>query len=176
MPWHTPITWQVDQLVTEGDLNTQVRDNLLYLKARADRALGAATPIGLDISTGSTQWNDIQAELLSISLTTVGGPVLLGFSGVFNTNTTAETVGQLDFAIDGIRYAGNEGLAVTNVRSGVVTLQHDHVAMQVLVTNLPSGLHVFRPQWRLTSGTILILRGGSTLNAQFRPHLWAIEL
>jgi hypothetical protein len=31
MPWHTPITWVVDQLVSEDDLNTQLRDNLIHL-------------------------------------------------------------------------------------------------------------------------------------------------
>jgi hypothetical protein len=175
MPWHAPITWQVDQLVTEGDLNAQLRDNLLYLKGRADRALASVTPLSLDISTSSTQWADIQSDTLSLSLVTAGGPVLLGFSGVFSTVSTAETVAQLDFAIDGLRYVGAEGLAVANVRSGVITLQHDHVLMQALIMNLAAGPHVFRPQWRLASGASVMLRGGTTLNAQFRPHLWAIE-
>ena len=30
--WNTPLTWQVDQLVTEADLNSQLRDNLRFLK------------------------------------------------------------------------------------------------------------------------------------------------
>ncbi|MCS6836119.1 MAG: hypothetical protein NZ750_08905 [Anaerolineae bacterium] len=175
MPWHAPITWQVDQLVTEGDLNAQIRDNMLYLKGRADRALVSALPISLDISTSSTQWSDIQADTLSIGMVTAGGPVLLGFSGVFSTTSTAETVVQLDFSVDGLRYVGGEGLAVANVRSGVITLQHDHVLMQALVMNLAAGSHTFRPQWRLASGVSVLLRGGNTAGAQFRPHLWAIE-
>jgi len=32
--WHTPITWAVDQLVTNEDLNEQVRDNLEFLYER----------------------------------------------------------------------------------------------------------------------------------------------
>lgn len=33
MAWNTPTTWEVGQLVTNTDMNTQVRDNLEYLYA-----------------------------------------------------------------------------------------------------------------------------------------------
>ncbi|MEP0806258.1 MAG: hypothetical protein HRF47_12255 [Chloroflexota bacterium] len=34
--WTTPKTWEFDELVDESDLNTHIRDNLLYLKERID--------------------------------------------------------------------------------------------------------------------------------------------
>jgi hypothetical protein len=32
MPWHDPITWLFQQLVTERDMNEQIRDNMRVLK------------------------------------------------------------------------------------------------------------------------------------------------
>jgi len=53
MPWHEPITWLFQQLVTERDLNEQIRDNLRVLKAPIDdngkiKALSPETVASLD--------------------------------------------------------------------------------------------------------------------------------
>lgn len=35
MAWTNPLTWETEQVVSASDMNTQVRDNLKYLKGRA---------------------------------------------------------------------------------------------------------------------------------------------
>ena len=37
MAWTAPATWSTGQIVTAAELNEQVRDNEIYLKAEADR-------------------------------------------------------------------------------------------------------------------------------------------
>ena len=39
MAWTAPATWSTGQIVTAAELNEQVRDNEIYLKAEADKAI-----------------------------------------------------------------------------------------------------------------------------------------
>ena len=72
MAWTSPRTWQTGQLVTASNLNTDLRDNLNYLYNRTnlDTAVTTATLNTVNLTL-------IQAGTLSVSLTTIGKPVLL---------------------------------------------------------------------------------------------------
>lgn len=66
--WTPPITWQVDQLVTEADLNQQVRDNLEFLYAgltgyillRDEKAVGTD---GGTFTAGAWQTRDLNTKV-----------------------------------------------------------------------------------------------------------------
>lgn len=72
MSWNPPQTWVTSQLVTAADLNTDLRDNLNYLYDRAnwDSASSAS-----NFTITSTTY--AQVGTLSVTLTTIGNPVLL---------------------------------------------------------------------------------------------------
>lgn len=74
MAWNTPLTWDTGRLVTANDLNTHIRDNLLYLKNRPAVTVGYTS-----LDTTSTtyvplfSWQSI--------VTTAGARVLVCASG-----------------------------------------------------------------------------------------------
>ena len=140
--WTTPITWNVDQLVTNTDLNEQVRDNLDYLLSpnheRIVRDNGGNYTI-----TNVTTFQDIDATNLSITLTTHGGPVLVHLQCVAGTNGTAHD-GYLDIAVDGVRVGADHTLGLVNINSQ----ENLPVLIGVLLTGLAAGTYILRPQWR----------------------------
>lgn len=158
--WTQPITWEVDQLVTEGDLNEQVRDNLEWLKDPPR----AAVALAANIATTSTAFVD--APGLTLTLTTAGGALLVGFTGVAG-NTGGATV-VFDLAVDGASQGGMDG--VTGSNAGVVP-----VSFVWLVEGLAAGAHTVRLQWKVSAGTGT-LYGGGTAYLRFRPQLWAREV
>ena len=159
--WTTPVTWNVDQLVTNDDLNEQVRDNLEYLLSpNHDRILRDNS--GDYAITGVTAFQDIDSTNLSITMETHGGPVLVHFMGSGYSNGT-NNPGYFDIAVDGTRV----GAAFT---FGLLTLGCDAaawmpVSLVVLVTGLAAGNHTFRPQWRSDVSDTLTLRASSSNSA-----------
>jgi hypothetical protein len=80
--WTTPATWEVDQLVTNDDLNEQVRDNLEYLLSPHHERI--VRDNGGDYSiTNVLTFQDIDTTNLSITLVTHGGPLLVHLGGSF---------------------------------------------------------------------------------------------
>lgn len=69
--WRPPITWQVDQLVTEADLNQQVRDNLEFLYAgltgyillRDEKAAGTD---GGSFTAGAWQTRELNTKVVDV--------------------------------------------------------------------------------------------------------------
>lgn len=158
--WTQPITWEVDQLVTEGQLNEQVRDNLEWLK----NPPRAAADLAANIATTSTAFVD--APGLALTLTTAGGALLVGFTGVAGNATGATVV--FDLVVDGVSQGGLDG--VIGSSAGVVP-----VAFVWLVEGLAAGAHTVKLQWKVSSGTGT-LYGGGTAYLRFRPLLWAREV
>lgn len=72
MAWSAPQTWVTSQLVTAADLNTDLRDNLNYLYDRSnwDTDVDASNFV-------ITSTSYAQLGTLSVTLTTLGNPVLL---------------------------------------------------------------------------------------------------
>ncbi len=159
--WTNPITWNVDQLVTNDDLNEQVRDNLEYLLSpNHDRIIRdnggdyAITNIGA--------FQDIDSTNLSVTLVTHGGPVLAHFQGIARTNGPANP-GHFDIAVNGTRIGAAHTLGLLSI--GTDTGVWETVSMLALVTGLAAGTHIFRPQWRNQSSATLTLRANSSDNA-----------
>ncbi|MGQ9889713.1 MAG: hypothetical protein ACUVSX_14670 [Aggregatilineales bacterium] len=158
--WTQPITWEVDQLVTEGQLNEQVRDNLEWLKnpPRAAAALAA------NIATTSTAFVD--APGLALTLTTAGGALLVGFTGV--AGNAAGTTVVFDLVVDGVSQGGLDG--VIGSSAGIVPM-----SFVWLVEGLAAGAHTVKLQWKVSAGTGT-LYGGGTAYLRFKPQLWAREV
>lgn len=158
--WTQPITWEVDQLVTEGDLNEQMRDNLEWLKSPPR----AAATLAANITTTSTAFVD--ATGLTLALTTAGGALLVGFVGVASSSGGATIV--FDLLADGVSLGGVDGVSGSNV--GIVP-----VSFVWLVDELAAGAHTIKLQWKVSAGTGT-LYAGSTAYLRFKPQLWAREV
>jgi hypothetical protein len=165
--WVTPKTWSVDELVTASDLNTHLRDNLNALKAppSASVVLNQAS----DYTTSNTSFVDIDATTLALTITTTGGDVFVHFHGVVGISAGGVC---LDFTIDGTRHAGDDGI----MRSGSPN-EGETLSFTRLVMGLSAGSHVFKLQWKTTSGgTATLYAGAGTANFDVHAQFWAREL
>ncbi len=157
--WTAPITWNVDQLVTNEDLNEQLRDNLSYLLS-PNHARILRDNSGTYSLTNVTTFQDIDATNLSIDLETHGGPVWVHFQAIAYTSGTS-IFGYFDIAVDGARVGSDFtlGLAPVNTSSSAVRRP---VSISLLLTGLSAGSHSVRPQWRTgPTDTITLLANSS---------------
>lgn len=179
MPWHTPITWVADQLVTETQLNQQLRDNLSYLKERVDAPASAAYFLNesADYSTTSTTFVDIDPFRLSFTLNTSGRALMIGFHGVVAAATTTESIAYFDVTVDGVRVGGDDGLTLVARKTGAGnSAAVDSVAFVVLVEGISAGEHIFRLQWRISGGSMLLRAGAGTASFDVHPQFWVREV
>ncbi|MDD9955686.1 MAG: hypothetical protein OXP68_05650 [Anaerolineaceae bacterium] len=169
--WHTPLTWQVDQLVTEADLNSQLRDNLGFLKnpPTAFVSLDEQT----DYVTSSNDFVDADRTRLALSLTTAGGDLLVVFFGMLR-NPSNNGGGSLDVALDGSRTGKDDGLV--GIDTGSTHWQP--VSFCALLREVPAGQHNLHLQWKRShrSGAIYMSVGAGTTNADYHPQFWAREI
>ncbi|XWX02918.1 hypothetical protein VZO05_10425 [Aggregatilineales bacterium SYSU G02658] len=179
MPWHSPITWLVNQLVTDTDLNEQVRDNLSYLKQRVDAPASAQYTLNetADYTTASTTFVDVDATRLAFTLNTSGSAVLIGFYGTFSAASSADTLCYLDVALDGVRVGGDDGLALIARKNGSGTsLQHGTLSFTALVPTLSAGEHTFKLQWRVSGGTMILRARAGSSGVDVHPQFWVREI
>jgi hypothetical protein len=179
MPWHTPITWQVDQLVTETHLNTQIRDNMDYLKERVDNPTSDEYTANetSDYSTSSTTFVDVDATNLAFTLNTKGNAVMVGFYGTVNTVTTTDMYIYFDVLVDGVRRGGDDGMVLVS-RKGAsgYALATDSVAFVHLIPSLSVGSHTFKLQWKAVGGSATLRAGAGTSLFDLHPQFWVREV
>ncbi|HML24915.1 MAG TPA: hypothetical protein PKD09_24890 [Aggregatilinea sp.] len=156
MPWTTPKTWNVNELLTAAALNTHLRDNLNALK---EPPTGIAA-VPSTYTTTSTSFVTIDAANLAATLTTSGGNVLIGFTGAWAIGAVGY-LAYLTITMDNVNVAGVNGVALTSV-GGAVPL-----ALNYLLTGVAAGAHTFRLQWRVTGNTATLYSLG---------QLWAREV
>jgi len=179
MPWNNPITWTPNQLVTDTDLNEQIRDNMGYLKQRVDAPASASYMLNetSDYTTTSTSFIDVDAVRLSLSLTTSGSAVMVGFFGTVSASGAADTLIYVDVTLDGVRIGGDAGLALVARKNGAgASLQHATLSFVVLVPVVSAGAHVLRLQWKASGGTALLRAGAGTSGLDVHPQFWAREV
>lgn len=152
---HTPVQdWQPADIVTAEAMN-DIGDNLAFLLVREARAAVAFSAA----STNSTSW----VTRATLSLTTRGGALLLGFSS--SAWHTSVGRGYLDVAIDGTYLAlnGSDGsLEITP--SGTGTAQA--LSSTFLMVSVSAGAHSVTLQWKTDSASLHMLHG----------QFWALEL
>jgi hypothetical protein len=148
--WTAPRTWTTGEVVTSTLMNTHLRDNLEHLKARVDAPMPAASALSAaSYSTSSTSFLDMDSSGLSLSLTTSGGPVLLGFSGSVSASTGGVDC-YFDLLIDGVRMGGTS-TGSAHLTTGTAG---EHSALHFIgLRGLAAGAHTIRLQWRVGGGT-----------------------
>lgn len=161
MAWTTPKTWTA-ALVTVDEMNTHVRDNLNWLKDPVTDIVSLAG----QLTTTSTNFTD--ATGLTLTVTTLGGTVMVGFFGVIVNSGGSWT--NVDLAVDGTRQGGTDGLVTQATASNVET-----VAFVTLVEGLAAGSHTFKIQWKVNAGTATLYAENSSASSKFEPTLWVRE-
>lgn len=171
MAWHPPITWLVDQLVTEEDLNAQIRDNMTYLKGRVDAPLAfIQLNEPANFTTTSDTFVDVDTAKLSHTLTSTGNPLMIGFFGLVNTGYNPTSV-YWDVTIDGVRMGGDGGITCT------VGTTYAHASFVAIAPTVTAGTHTVRLQWRVPPmGYSATLYTGNAHPFKVRPQFWVREL
>jgi len=169
--WSTPLTWQVDQLVTEADLNRELRDNLNFLK---DPPTAFVELAGRDdYSTTSTRFVDVDRQRLALSVTTAGGDLLVAFFGMVRNSSSSGGV-SVDVSLDGTRLGGETGLIGSHAESREWT----PLAFLALARELAAGPHNLFLQWRRNpvSGSATLAGGAGDHDARMHGQFWAREV
>ncbi|MGB1285072.1 MAG: hypothetical protein ACPG7F_00950 [Aggregatilineales bacterium] len=123
-----------------------------------------------DYTTTSTTFVDVDATNLSLTITTTGGNVLVGFSGTARIDTTGAHI-HLNLDVDGSAVATDDGLV--SMRSTGVTI--NPMSFTHLVTGLSAGSHTFKLQWKVSSSTATLYAGAGTTHNDIHPQFWVQE-
>ena len=148
MAWTTPRTWVDGEIPNQGQFNEQIRDNFNALYERTIAAAAARAT-----ATAVTTPNGTTADILSVTLTTTGGDVMVFFTTEGNTGT-GSAGGTLSFftKLDN----GADVLAYRFTGRHIDELNETSNFFRVL-TNVPAGEHTITVRcedgW---SGTITI--------------------
>jgi hypothetical protein len=162
-------------VVGATDLNTQLRDNMAYVGTGRPGTV-VKRDNGVNYSSSSTSFVDIDSTNLVLTVITVGGAVIVFFQGVFVGTGGGPDV-HLDLILDGTtRYAsaGADGSALGYIGSGNLPLT---VPLTALYTGLSAGSHTFKVQWKASAaGTVALRSGNGTGGQDFIPIFWAREI
>lgn len=125
---------------------------------------------GGDYSTASATYVDIDGTNLVITLITLGGNVLVTFTGMMND---ASRQGAIDLSVDGTRYAnaGADGLVGAFAGNGDY-----NVSFSVLVTGLAPGSHTFKPVWHAITSSPILRAGAGVAGNDYLVTFSAQEL
>lgn len=169
MAWTRPKTWSSEPL-TSLDLNTYVRDNQNHLKDRLDNAASHSASGAAFLSTTASEFVDVDAANLSLTLTTHGGDVLIGFTGSSqHNNGSARTY--LNIAVDGVDYIADDGITAVANAPGGETRRLKPLTFVLLVSQLSAGSHTFTLRWKTTRGNT-----ASMDVVNLHPQFWAKEI
>lgn len=152
MSWTELSTFVTGNLLTAAQLNAlKARDEYL-LSPNVD----VVTPTANTSATSAT-WGAVGAAW-ELTLTTHGGFVLLGMTGVVFTG--ASTVAYLDvyIEVDGdadYRFSGADNGLVNSQTPG----EEEFLSFTILIEGLPAGTHVFKLYWRGSTANGQNLRG-----------------
>ncbi len=166
MAWTRPKTWSSEPL-TSLDLNTYMRDNQNYLKDRLDNSIDRVLDTTLSIKTTSQEFVDVHATHLSLTLTTLGGDVLVGFTGSVTMSASDGDV-YFNVAVDGVDYVDDDGIMRA---SSTGANRHGPISFVVLVTDLSAGSHTFKLRWKSKAHNTSTLSLG-----KLHPQFWAKEI
>ena len=156
MPWTSPATFIPGQIIAAADLNSQLRDNELYLLA--GRPVGYVVRQGsADYVTSSTSFVDVDAANAILTLTLNGSRAL-----VIATGTMEAPVGQdmyFDWIVDSTtRAGGSSGVSQSNNNN-----QRQQFTAIGFFNGLSAGVHTFKLQYRSASGAATLHNNGQPL-------------
>jgi hypothetical protein len=164
-----PVDFITGNPLTEAQLNA-IQDNLRGLKSPPTDVY---TPNEVsDYSTTSTSWVAIDATNLNLSITTVGGDVLVSFYGHFARTAGSATAAHLTLYVDGVDIAASsDGL----VRISIST---NPAGFTYLVQGLSAASHTFELRWKISAGTgtMTFYVGAGTSQLDLTPQFFVKEL
>jgi len=168
--WTAPKTWSSEPL-TSLDLNSNVRDNLNHLKDRLDSSASNIVSGKSRLETTATEFVDVDAVNFSLTLTTHGGDVLLGFTGTVQSSHNSGSV-FFNVAVDDVDYVADDGIIRHTVGATYDTNRHKLLSFVMLIPGLSAGSHTFKLRWKSGSG-------GNTARLEvvsLHPQFWAKEI
>ena len=168
MAWTTPTTVVTNDLMTASYWNTYVRDNLLALKSPPTASYEVNEASNYTIT--ATSFANVDSTDLSLSITTTGGDVLIGWNCTLNNNG-ASTINAFDVTMDGTRIGGDDGIHALFVSNGTIPISFTYLKRSV-----SAGAHTFNLQCKVSAGTATIYAGAGTSNLDLHPQFWVREV
>jgi hypothetical protein len=179
MGWTTPQNWTAVPF-TVSNLNTQIRDNLIFLK---DPTFARALlDEGSNYTTTSASFTNIDAGdtegKFKHTATTYGGDIFVGFNGMIAVNTDATSV-LFNISIDGTPYFADDGFI--GLHRSASSIGNARIPLSFLIpipkADVPAGSHIFRLMWKTTGGaTGTLYAGAGTAGADIHPGFWVREI
>lgn len=170
--WTPPITF-TQALVTETQLNQQIRDNFEFLKT-PPTALSNVNEAS-DATTTSTSFVDVDGAgtyfELSLPSTFAGGDLLV-VANVSFEGTTGMLV-YFNIAIDGVDDVANDGVIVMGIDA---TSNRRCATLVFLKQGLSVGAHTIKLRWKVNTGTATLWTGAGTAALDVHPQFWAREI
>lgn len=173
MAWHDPITWNLGQIVSEDDLNDQIRDNMNYLFARPRSNFRNST----QYSTTSTSYTEISSAL-RLTVSTNGGDLLIGFNFVCYVEDPNSVHAHFTIEVDGVDVqSGNGGLAQWAAAApGNISI--------TFMKSVSAGSHTIKFMWKesndgsYSDNTIYVggTLGGWIAGGSANNSVWAMEM
>jgi hypothetical protein len=153
--WTTPKTWVENEFVDAAELNTHIRDQQLYLRARPFNSASVTA-----VTTTSTSFIELTGT--SVSVTGTGGNFLIIANGTSSNSGVNNSF--YDLAIDGARQGdATNGLAFIATNTANYT---DSMGIVFFTTTPPSaGAHSYSLHAKVSAGTV-----------SFTGRIYAIEL
>ena len=167
--WTRPKTWSSEPL-TSLDLNTYMRDNQNYLRDRLDNSVSRIISADSNFTSSSTVWVDIDSAAFSLTLTTLGGAVLLGFTGNIIVSKNRFNC-YVNIAVDGVDHFGDDGVTLHGSSGEGDAHRPKSLGFVVLIPGLSAGSHTFVMRWKAQPGSSVIMMATST-----HPQFWAKEV
>lgn len=167
MAWTTPKTWSSEPL-TSIDLNTYVRDNQHHLKDRLDNAASRSVSGAVALASTSSEFVDVDPTNLSLTLTTHGGDVLLGFTGTLKHSGSNATT-YFNVSVDGVDYIPDDGIIAYAGASD--TSRFKPLSFVLLIAPLSPGNHAFNLRWKTSRSNTARMD-----IVDLHPQFWAKEI
>ncbi len=172
MPFTTLPTFVAGRFSVD-DANTYIRENLEAIKYPPTASY---TTVGLtsDYSTTSTSFTDVDAANMALTITTTGdgaggaSDVMIGFCGTLYSSASIRIY--LRIAEDGVALNADDGLLVSE-GSGVRP-----IGFMFLRANASIGEHTYKLQFKVSSGTGVIISNAGTSTRDCRSQFWVREI
>ena len=174
MAFTDPPTFTDNSRFSKTEANTYLRDNLEALKNPPTAAYIAASHSS-DYSTTSTSFTDVDSTNMALTITTTGdgnggnGDVMIGFCGTLYSSSSIRIYFRLledgsTLNIDG------DGFLVSEA-SGTRA-----VSFMFLRANATAAEHTYKLQWKVSSGTGVLLANAGTSTRDCRSQFWVREM
>ena len=175
MAWTAPATWTAT-LVTVAQFNEQIRDNMLALKSPPSDNYESNE--GADYTSTSTAYADVDTTDFTLSITTTGGDVVVGFHGLVNLGSAAANSVHFDVTMDGTQIGGDDGITADVFINTSGATDTKSMSFTRLVTGVSAGAHTFVLRWKSSTGGSgrTLYAGAGTSNRDVHPQFWCREV